>query len=279
MKRMSETERFTKAFDAAARDFDRLGEYLWRPIAAATLERVPPREGERVLDACCGDGASAVPAARSVTASGHVDAVDLSASLVGGLGERAAELEQLAAHRADVTTWRSDGYDVVLCVLGVFFFPDMASGTEHLVSRARPGGRVGVTIWRRGAVEAAGRHLQLALTAVTGAEARQRPELPVDRVNDAEAFGLWLAERGLDEVSVTTYEHQVPMTPEVAWLVITGSGFAAGLANLSAGQVEEVREAYLESLREAGVDRLDASALIGTGVRPGGVNGERDATC
>ncbi|WP_216907578.1 hypothetical protein [Nocardia noduli] len=56
-------EGFTKAFDSTGGDFDRLGEYLWEPIGAATVAATGPQLGERVLDVCCGTGASAIPAA------------------------------------------------------------------------------------------------------------------------------------------------------------------------------------------------------------------------
>lgn len=263
-----QTKRFARAFDETARDFDRLGQYLWRPIGAATVARTCPTEGERVLDACCGTGASALPAAHRVGSRGEVDAVDLSGELIARLEEGARDLPQLRPHSADVLSWDRDDYDVVQCALGVFFFPDMTAGTDHLVSRARIGGRVGATIWRRGAVETAARHLRRALERVTGVEnSEERPEHLIDRIGEAGAFGDWLSERGLGDVKVTEHELEVSMAPETAWLVVTGSGFVAALAGLDDEQVARVREAYLRSLAEAGVDRLDATTLVGVGTR------------
>ncbi|MFV0433397.1 MAG: methyltransferase domain-containing protein [Leucobacter sp.] len=261
------TERFAHAFDDTAANFDELGAYLWRPIGAATVEATRPAEGERVLDACCGNGASALPAAHLVGSRGTVDAVDLSEILLEQLAQRANALPQLATHRADVTAWEPNGYDIVHCALGIFFFPDMTAGTEHLISRARPGGRVGLTIWRRGAVEQASEHLLLALQRVVGIDPEPRPDHLIYRVNEPEAFERWLTELGLHDVAVVEHELRVPMTPEVAWLVIVGSGFVAMLAGLDSEQVAEVRTAYLRSLAEAGVTVLDATTLIGTGVR------------
>jgi SAM-dependent methyltransferase len=260
-------DRILRAFDTASSDFDRLGTYLWKPIGSATVARTAPTAGERVLDACCGTGASAIPAAHLVGPTGHVDAIDLSAPLVAELGRLATGLPQLRPHVADATTWPQDGYDVVQAVLGIFFFPDMAAGTESLISRLRPGGRAGLTIWRRGAVEVAGQHLRAAVTEVTGADAARRPSGPLDAISDAGPFRQWLEQRGLTDVSVTTHELSLAMTPELAWLLVTGSGYVAALSGLEPDRVAAVRETYLASLARDRVDSLDATTLIGLGLR------------
>ncbi|MGC7103192.1 class I SAM-dependent methyltransferase, partial [Amycolatopsis lurida] len=132
-------------------------------VATATAARLVP--GQHVFDACCGAGASAIPAAELVGADGAVDAVDLSAPMIAELRRLSTGLPWLHAHQADVATWDKAGYDAVLCALGIFFFPDMTAGTRHLLERARPGGRVVFTIWRGEAMAAAGRHLGAAVAA------------------------------------------------------------------------------------------------------------------
>ncbi|NEE03471.1 class I SAM-dependent methyltransferase [Phytoactinopolyspora halotolerans] len=259
----------TRAFDAAAAGFQDLGRYLWEPIGAATVAATAPQPGERVLDACCGNGASAIPAAHRVGPDGLVDAVDLSAPMIDELNALAGDLPQLRSHHADATTWPADGYDTVQSALGIFFFPDMAVGTEWLIGRARPNGRVGLTIWRDGAMEAAGHHLHAAIAQVTGTEPPKRPQHPIFAINKADAYRSWLVERGLTDVDIATHELRLPMTPDIAWLVITGSGFVGALSALSPADVDAVRDAYLTSLSEQKVDELDATTLIGTGTTPG----------
>lgn len=264
---MSVNDRSMRAFDTAAADFDRLGEYLWQSIAAATVECTAPASGHRVLDACCGTGASALPAAERVGPAGRVDAVDLSESLIAVLRRKGSGYPQLHPYIADVTTWPQDGYDLVQVVLGIFFFPDMTAGTEHLISRVRPGGRAGFTIWRRGTMEAAGKHLGAALTAVTGATQPVRPPHPIDQLNQPDPFRAWLGNRGLVDVTVTEHELRLPMTPEIAWLVVTGSGYAGALAELDQAQTAAVHDAYLTSLGKDRIRELDATTLIGVGTR------------
>lgn len=257
------------AFDAAAADFTALGRYLWEPIGTAAVAIADPRPGERVLDACCGTGASAIPAAGLVGQDGLVDAVDLSGPMIGELRRLSSHLPQLRPHQADVTTWAGESYDVVQSALGIFFFPDMTAGTDHLISLARPGGRAVFTIWRGESMVAAGRHLGRAVAEVTNTPVpAPRPPHLIDQINQADAYANWLTERGLVDVEVTVNEMTLTMTPEVAWLVIVGSGFRGALAKVPANAVDTVRELYLASLRDEGVTELDATTLIGGGRRP-----------
>ncbi|WP_410651203.1 class I SAM-dependent methyltransferase [Amycolatopsis sp. cmx-4-54] len=255
-----------RAFDAAAVDFAALGRYLWGPIGAATVAAAGIGEGDRVLDACCGTGASAIPAARAVGAGGVVDALDLSGPMIGELRRLSADLPQLRAHEADATAWETGGYDVVQSALGIFFFPDMTDGTERLIGRARSGGRAVFTIWRRGSMVTAGRHLGRAVAAVTdSAPPPAREPSLIDRVDQADSYAGWLSGRRLSDVDVVVNELRLAMTPEIAWLVVIGSGFRGLLDGLEPGVVEQVRERYLDSLREDGVTELDATTLIGSG--------------
>ncbi|MEB3371634.1 class I SAM-dependent methyltransferase [Saccharopolyspora mangrovi] len=255
------------AFDAAAADFAALGRHLWEPIGADAVSVASPQPGERVLDACCGTGASAIPTAARVGSGGLVDAVDISGPMVAELRERAAGLPQLHAHEADVTAWGGARYDLVQSVLGVFFFPDMKAGTRHLIGAARPGGRVALTIWRRGAMDPAGRQLALAVADVTGTEPPgERPKRPGDRVNQPESFSAWLSALGLSEVDVLVRERTLSMAPEVAWLLVTGSGYRGVLSELGPDEVDRVRERYLARLDETGLTDLDTTTLVGTGI-------------
>ncbi|KIH99050.1 ubiquinone biosynthesis methyltransferase UbiE [Streptomonospora alba] len=265
-----------RGFDAAAAEFTSLGEHLWGPIGEALVAVASPQPGERVLDACCGTGASAVPAAQRVGPDGVVDAVDVSAPMITELRARAAHLPQLRTHRLDITAWDGGGppgYDVVQSGLGIFFLPDMTAGTEGLIAMARPGGRVAFAIWRGDAMAAAGRQLNRAVAAVTGGEeAPPRKPYLIDRINQPECFAQWLGRRGLSDVNVAVNERSLTMDPDLAWLVILGSGFRRALAQLPDDAVASVRERYLSLLDEEGIDALDATTLIGSGTTPAAPN-------
>lgn len=258
-----------RAFDEAATDFDRLGHYLWDPLAARTLAHSRPAPAERVLDACCGTGASALPTAELVGAAGSVDAVDISAEMISRLLEKARGLPQLRPSVADVCTWRGTDYDLVQSVMGIFFLRSMAESTTNLAAACRPGGRVCFTIWRRGAVDDAGRLLAAAREEMTGRRVEERPPHLVDELGDPDRYHAWLGARGLVDVAVAVEPLTVPMTGEAGWLTIVGSGFRGLLSDLEQPEQFAVRRRYETLLTERGPSELDATSLVGTGTWPG----------
>lgn len=256
-------------FDAGHDHFDRLTDLLWGPIGEATVGVTRPRPGERVFDACCGAGASALPAARAVGAGGAVDGVDLAERLLDIGRARAGDLPQLAFHRADVTAWGGGPYDLVQCVLGVFFLPDMDSGSRALASRARPGGRFAATVWHERAIHP----LPELLVAAAGPEGASRSPAsavrgPAERVNTPGSFAAWLSSLGLGGVDVRTVPHTVPLGGGVAWSLVLGSAMRGMLSGLDAPAVERTRARFEQALAERGVHEVDATCVVGVGRRP-----------
>ncbi|WP_448006285.1 class I SAM-dependent methyltransferase [Agromyces bauzanensis] len=262
---------FAEEFARGAGPFAELDEVLWNPISTAAVARSRPQFDERVLDACCGDGASALPTAELVGVGGLVDAVDIAEPLIALARERAGErMPQLHLHVADVTTWEPTGYDLVQCVLGILFFPDVEADTRRLIERARPGGRVAITVWARGALEPLPELLVQALPEDAASDL-DLEELTTPTVEPAETPGAlahWLAGLGLVDVRAEQVQRHLDLTPEIAWRLVRGTGLRAIVSGLDDAQVEGVRERLLTALAEGGVQAADISTLIAVGHRP-----------
>src|SRR5688500_12088603 len=69
-------------YNAASDYYDEQALSFWDRFGRQTIERLSLQPGARVLDVCCGSGASALPAAERVTPNGHVIAVDLAEKLL-----------------------------------------------------------------------------------------------------------------------------------------------------------------------------------------------------
>jgi len=255
---------------AAADAFGALDEPLWDPISMATVLRANPQFDEVVLDACSGDGASAIPTAELVGAGGVVDAVDVTPALVERARERARELAgdgmpQLRLHVADVTTWEPTGYDLVQCVLGVYFLGDIDAGTRHLIERARPGGRVVITVWAEGALAP----LPEVLMSVLPDDAPGDRDRPApDAARTPGSLAQWLTGLGLEHVRAEIVQRHVDFTPEFAWSFVVGTTLHTVLGDLDDEAVAAVRERYLAALEERGMTSVDISTLIAVGRRP-----------
>ena len=260
---------FAGEFADTASSFAQLDDALWNPISTAAVSRSHPRFDERVLDACCGDGASALPTAELVGHGGLVDAVDRAEPMIERARERAGErMPQLHLHVADVTEWEPTGYDLVQCVLGIHLLPDVEADTRRLIERARPGGRVAITVWARGAIDPLPELLIGALhdEADVDVEGLTRPA--IDAADTAGTLAHWLAELGLVDMRAEAVQRHLDLAPELAWQLVLGTGFRAVVDGLGEPELAGVRERFLAAIADRGVETVDVTTLIAVGRRP-----------
>jgi SAM-dependent methyltransferase len=105
--------------------------------------------GTRVLDLGCGDGTTALPAARR---GAEVLGVDIAANLVAAGNERAraAGLANLRFEEGDASDLRgmpSASFDLVVSIFGAMFAPRPHEVAEEMVRVTRPGGQIVMGNW------------------------------------------------------------------------------------------------------------------------------------
>jgi SAM-dependent methyltransferase len=106
-------------------------------------------EGLRVLDLGCGDGTTALPAARL---GADVLGVDIAANLVEAGNARAAELglANCRFQRGDASDLRELGdgqFDLLVSIFGAMFAPRPFDVAREMVRVTKPGGRIVLGNW------------------------------------------------------------------------------------------------------------------------------------
>src|SRR5262249_48363147 len=186
---------------------------FWDRFGAATVSRLRLAPGQRVLDLCCGAGASALPAARAVGPAGRVLGVDVAAPLLALARRRAADkgLANIEFRHGGATgTGRPGGsFDAGVCVFGVFFAPDLtalAAGGGGPVGR---GGVLAVTTWGPGLFEPGNGIFWEAVAAV--APSLYKAFNPWDEITTPEALAGLLAGAGVAGPAATPVRGQHPL--------------------------------------------------------------------
>jgi SAM-dependent methyltransferase len=258
--------RSRSAYEATASHFDAPALSFWDRFGTRTVDRAGLGAGDRVLDACCGTGASAIPAALAVGPTGSVLGIDLSepALALGRAKATGRGLRNVELHVGDIeqVDFPAGSFDCVLCVFGVFFLPDIAAGTRRLWDLLAPGGRLAITIWGPNLFEPAASALWDAL-ATEHAEPPTRWE-PWSRLTTPSELSALLRDSapGARDVTVEAEAHRHRLTrPEDWWDIVLGTGYRVALDHLSDDPRDRVREHTLATLRSESIDQITADVV------------------
>jgi SAM-dependent methyltransferase len=129
-------------------DFTRIAAAM-RESGEALVGTLGITRGLKVLDLGCGDGTTALPAARL---GADVLGVDIAANLVEAGNRRAREagLDNLRFQEGDATQLRElpdRAFDLVVSIFGAMFAPKPFEAAKEMVRVTRPGGRIVMGNW------------------------------------------------------------------------------------------------------------------------------------
>ena len=257
-------------YNAAADFYDDPANSFWDRFGRKTIERLQLASGARVLDACCGAGASAIPAAEKVGPQGSVLGIDLAQSLLALARAKASArgLRNIEFRLGDVLDLAvpESQFDAAVYVFGIFFVPDMPAAVRALWRVVRPGGKLAITTWGPNFFEPGS-------TAFWNAVREVRPDLykgfnPWDRISDPPSVRALLQAGGVDqaEVIAETGTHPIP-SPEAWWSAVLGSGYRGTLEQLDAGARERVHTANLNFVRQSGIRSVQANVVYAVAIK------------
>lgn len=129
-------------------DFTQLAATM-RESGEELVKKIGVIQGMRVLDLGCGDGTTAIPAARL---GAIVRGVDIAANLVaaGNQRARAEGLSNCTFEEGDASGLQNvddDSVDLVMTIFGAMFAPRPYDVAKEMVRVTRPGGRIVMGNW------------------------------------------------------------------------------------------------------------------------------------
>jgi SAM-dependent methyltransferase len=129
-------------------DFTRIAASM-RRSGEALVDQIRITDGLEVLDLGCGDGTTAIPAARR---GADVLGVDIARNLVDAGNKRAADegLDNVRFQQGDacaLTDLADDRFDLLVSIFGAMFAPRPIDVAKEMVRVTRPGGRIVMGNW------------------------------------------------------------------------------------------------------------------------------------
>lgn len=129
-------------------DFTRIAETM-RESGTELISKLGIEPGMDVLDVGCGDGTTALPAARL---GANVKGIDIAANLVAAGNKRIKDegLTNISIQEGDVSNLEGiedESFDLVVSIFGAMFAPRPFDVAKELVRVTRPGGRIVMGNW------------------------------------------------------------------------------------------------------------------------------------
>jgi SAM-dependent methyltransferase len=129
-------------------DFTRIAESM-RESGEALIQRLGISNGLKVLDLGCGDGTTAIPAAKL---GAEVLGIDIASNLVAAGNKQANELglTNCRFQEGDATNLHQvpdQSFDLVVSIFGAMFAPKPFDVAREMVRVTRPGGRIIMGNW------------------------------------------------------------------------------------------------------------------------------------
>lgn len=224
--------------------------------AGDLLDRVALRRGESVLDIACGTGVVARLAAQRGHA-GRLVGIDLNTAMLATARTRSADIEWLQGSALELP-FDENSFDVVLCQLGLQFFPDRPLALKEMVRVLKPGGRAGLSVFSAIERTPAAHALVQALDRYLGA-ASSRTKRSEHLSCDAREVGAWAKQAGFDVVDVATVNKRFTFPSMLDYVRIQLT--ATPMAGLLKEREAEERERLILAIAEEATSRLAPSML------------------
>jgi ubiquinone/menaquinone biosynthesis C-methylase UbiE len=229
--------------------------------AADLIERTNPIDGEAVLDVACGTGVVARFAADRMS-RGRVVGLDLNSGMLAvarSARQPGTPIEWIEGSALDLP-FGDESFDLVLCQLGLQFFPDRSRALREMRRVLRGPGRIAVSVFSAieqtpaayAFVQALDRHLG------PGASATKRAE---HIFGNAEELRIVLSKEGFEQVDVQTVTQGIVFPSLLDY--VRFQLIATPMAGLLVNRSELDREETIEAIAAYAASLLDPKMLQG----------------
>ena len=205
---------------------------IGRPLAHALVDLAGVRPGQRVLDVACGTGIVAGVAAERVGADGSVAGVDLNPAMLA-VARSAPANALIAWHEAsaDALPFPAGAFDIVLCQLGLQFFPDRLGALREMRRVLAPSGRALVLV--PGPAPEIFVILEEALATHFTPEVAAFVQV-VFSLHDADELRSLMADAGFRRPDARAHSTTLPLPPpeEFLWQYVASTPLATAVADL-----------------------------------------------
>jgi ubiquinone/menaquinone biosynthesis C-methylase UbiE len=229
--------------------------------AADLIDRAMPRQGERALDVACGTGAVTRLAAERM-GSGRIVGLDYNAGMLAvarSVSTPRASIEWVEGSALSLP-FEDRSFDLVLCQLGLQFFPDRPLALREMKRVLAAPGRMALSVYS--AIE----HTPAAYAFVKALDQRLGPNASkIKRAEhifpDADELRALVTKAGFEQIDVTTVTKRITFPSVLDY--VRFQLIATPMASLLSDRTDAERETAIRGIASATQSLLDPEMLSG----------------
>ncbi|UVK39685.1 class I SAM-dependent methyltransferase [Mesorhizobium sp. AR10] len=229
---------------------------LW---SADLIDRAMPKSGEAALDIACGTGAVTRLAAERM-ASGRVVGLDFNPGMLAvarSVPNSGTSIEWFEGSALSLP-FDDGSFNLVLCQLGLQFFPDRSLALREMNRVLAPSGRVALSVYS--AIE----HTPAANAFVQALDQRLGPDASkIKRAEhifpEADEVGALMTQEGFEQVDVNTVTQRITFPSVLDY--VRFQLIATPMASLLSDRNDDEREALIKNVAAATQSLLDPEML------------------
>src|SRR4051794_20163161 len=226
------------------------------------VDRAQPTAGEDVLDVACGTGVVARLAAKRI-ARGHVTGLDLNKGMLAvarALPTEGAPIDWIEGSALDLP-FSASKFSVVLCQLGLQFFPDQGRALREMRRVLLPAGRLALSVYSSIERTPGANAFVQALDCVLGPNA-SKIKRGEHSFNAPEELKELLTRAGFFKAKVHTVVQQIAFPSVLDY--VRFQLLATPMAALLNDHTEKDRQAAIETIASE-TTRLSDAAMLENG--------------
>jgi SAM-dependent methyltransferase len=235
--------------------------FRFGPWARELIDRVPLRDGARMLDIACGTGVVAREAARRNSTT-QVSGLDMNPQMIEVAAARSKEEGlPIAWHvgTADALPFEDRSFDLVTIQQAFQFFPDKPAALAEIRRVLQFGGVFALNIWASHDQQGINGAFADSVARVTGAASMHTPYA----MGDIDVISDMLTDAGFAVDSIELVEIECTWTPVETFVGLLLEGVSAGVPAMH-GRSDEERAAIAVAIE---ADMSDALAHYTVGDR------------
>jgi ubiquinone/menaquinone biosynthesis C-methylase UbiE len=228
--------------------------------ASDLIERVKPEPGQSVLDVACGTGIVARLAAERMTA-GRVVGLDLNEGMLAVARSVSVTGAPIEWHEGSALNLPFDNglFDIVLCQLGLQFFPDQPLALREMKRVLVPSGRVALSVYSAIEHTPAADAFAKALDHCLGSDA-SRTKRAEHIFPAADGLGALMARAGFESISLNTVTKVITFPSVLDY--VRFQLLATPMTSLLGGRNEAEREGIVKAVTNDTKSFLDTEMLL-----------------